>query len=182
MIDLNLGPICLPSCAIASPHCWSSFRLPLPWPFWPIPPGSCISASEALSKPTGLDDANLFVVSTAAFNDHFQYQASLQEDLAYLRGLPGVVAAAPTDAAPFSQTGFSTDVWTNPTQSGAPHELNAFSMDEQGLEALGGHLRAGRTFRADEIRAPLAQRSSEFVPEILITQAAADALYPGKNA
>jgi putative ABC transport system permease protein len=137
---------------------------------------------EALNKPTGLDDANLFVVSTAAFNEHFNYQAAVQEDLAYLRGLPGVVAAAPTDAAPFSQTGFSIDVWTNPTQTGAPQELNAFSMDEQGLKALGGHLKAGREFRADEIRPPLTQHSTEFVPEVLITQAAADVLYPGKNA
>jgi putative ABC transport system permease protein len=137
---------------------------------------------EALNQPTGLDDSNLFVISTAAFNEQFKYQASVQEDLAYLRGLPGVVAAAPTDAAPFSQTGFSTDLWTNPTQTGPPRELNAFSMDEQGLKALGGHLRAGREFRADEIKAPLTQRSTDFVPEVLITQAAADVLYPGKNA
>jgi putative ABC transport system permease protein len=137
---------------------------------------------EALNQPTGLDDANLFVISTAAFNEQFKYQASIQEDLAYLRGLPGVIAAAPTDAAPFSQTGFSTDLWTNPAQTGPPRELNAFSMDEQGLKALGGHLRAGREFRADEIKAPLTQRSTDFVPEVLITQAAADVLFPGKNA
>jgi putative ABC transport system permease protein len=137
---------------------------------------------EALNRPTGLDEANIFVVSTAAFNEHFKYQASVQEDLAYLRSLPGVVAAAPTDAAPFSQTGFSTDVWTNPAQTGAPQELNALSMDEQGLQALGGRLRAGRQFRADEIMAPLTQRSSDFVSEVLITQAAADVLYPGTNA
>jgi putative ABC transport system permease protein len=138
--------------------------------------------AEALSRPTGLDDANIFVVSTAAFNENFQYEASLKDDLAYLRGLPGVVAAAPSDAAPFSQTGFSTDVWTNPTQSGAPQELNAFSMDEQGLEALGGRLRAGRQFRADEIMPPPAERNSSFAAEVLITQAAADLLYPGQNA
>src|ERR1700719_1050583 len=45
---------------------------------------------EALNRPTGLDEANIFVVSTAAFNEHFKYQASVQEDLAYLRSLPGV--------------------------------------------------------------------------------------------
>jgi putative ABC transport system permease protein len=55
-------------------------------------------------------------------------------------------------------------------------------MDEQGLKALGGHLRAGREFRSDEIRGPLIQHSSEFVPEVLITQAAADVLFPEKNA
>jgi putative ABC transport system permease protein len=138
--------------------------------------------AESLNRPTGFDDENIFAVSTAAFNERFQYDPSLQEDLAYLRSLPGVVAAAPTDAAPFSQTGFSTDVWINPTQSGAPNELNAFSMDEQGLKALGGRLRAGREFRAEEIMAPPTQRNSDFVPEIIITQAVAELLFPGQNA
>jgi putative ABC transport system permease protein len=182
MIDLNLGPICSTFMRNRIGALLVVFQVAIALAVLANSAWIVHQRVEALSKPTGLDDANLFAVSTAAFNDHFQYQASLQEDLAYLRGLPGVVAVAPTDAAPFSQTGFSTDVWTNPTQSGAPQELNAFSMDEQGLRALGGHLRAGREFRADEIRGPLTQRSSEFVPEVLITQAAADLLYPGQNA
>ncbi len=182
MMDLNLGPICSSFMRNRIGALLVIFQVAIALAVLANSAWIVYQRVEALSKPTGLDDANLFVISTAAFNDHFQYQASLQEDLGYLRGLPGVVAAAPTDAAPFSQTGFATDIWTNPTQSGPPHELNAFSMDEQGLIALGGHLRAGREFRADEIRPALTQRSSEFVPEVLITQAAADVLFPGENA
>jgi putative ABC transport system permease protein len=182
MMDLNLGPICSSFMRNRIGPLLVVFQVAIAVAVLANSAWIVHQRVEALGRPTGLDDANLFVVSTAAFNDHFQYQASVQEDLAYLRGLPGVVAAAPTDAVPFSQTGFTTDVWINPTQSGAPRELNALSMDEQGLEALGGHLRAGRKFRADEIRPPLTQRSSEFVPEVLITQAAADVLYPGENA
>ncbi len=182
MMDLNLAPICSSFLRNRTGALLVVFQVAIALAVLANSAWIVHQRIEALGKPTGLDDANQFVVSTAAFNEHFQYQASLQEDLAYLRGLPGVVAAAPTDAAPFSQTGFSTDIWSNPTQSGPPHELNAFSMDEHGLEALGGHLRAGRQFRADEIKAPLTQRSSEFVPEVLITQAAADVLYPGGNA
>jgi putative ABC transport system permease protein len=182
MIDLNLGPIFSTFMRNRTGALLVVFQVAIALAVLANSAWIVHQRLEALNKPTGLDDANLFVISTAAFNEHFQYQASVQEDLAYLRGLPGVVAATPTDAAPFSQTGFSTDVWTNPTQTGTPQELNAFSMDEQGLKALGGHLRAGREFRADEIRPPLTQRSSDFVPALLITQAAADILYPGKNA
>jgi putative ABC transport system permease protein len=137
---------------------------------------------ETLNKPSGLDDQNIFVISSTAFTDHFDYEASLQADLAYLRGLPGVVAAAPTDGVPFSQVGFSIDVWTNPTQTGTPETLSALSMDAEGLHALGLHLRAGRAFRADEIAAPPTEdKLTDFVPEVLITRSAAEALYPGQD-
>jgi putative ABC transport system permease protein len=78
--------------------------------------------------------------------------------------------------------GFSTDIWTNPNQKGAPEDLNAFSMDEQGLSALGGRLVAGREFRADEIEPPLTPRNmTDFVPVVIVTAAVAQSLFPGKN-
>ena len=52
---------------------------------------------ERINRPTGLDDQNIFAISTASFTPRFNYEASLREDLAYLRGLPGVIAAAPSD-------------------------------------------------------------------------------------
>jgi putative ABC transport system permease protein len=137
---------------------------------------------EALNKPSGLDDQNIFVISSAAFGEHFDYQASVQADLAYLRALPGVMAAAPIDVVPFSQVGFTIDLWTNPTQAGAPKTLNAFSMDADGLRALGVGLRAGRAFRADEIEAPPTEDTmTDFVPEVLVARSAAEALYPGQD-
>jgi putative ABC transport system permease protein len=136
----------------------------------------------ALNKPAGLDDDNTVVISSAAFAEKLNYDAALQEDLSYLRGVPGVLAAAPIDAAPFSMTGFASDLWTNPTQTGPPQSINALSMDDQGLPALGAHLRAGREFRAEEINSGTGVRATDFVPEVLLTQAAADVLYPGQNA
>jgi putative ABC transport system permease protein len=137
---------------------------------------------ENLSISTGIDDQNIFALSSSAFNDRFNYEAAIREDLAYLRGLTGVVAASPADAVPFSQMGFSTDIWTNPNQKGTPEDLNAFSMDEQGLRALGGRLVAGREFRADEIEPPLTPRNmTDFVPVVIVTAAVAQSLYPGKN-
>jgi putative ABC transport system permease protein len=138
---------------------------------------------EIVNKPTGIDDQNISAISSAPVNQQFNYQASVGEDLAYLRSLAGVRAASLTDAAPFSRTGFAADVWMNPDHKGKPESLNAFSMDEQGLNALGAHLIAGREFRADEIAPPLSARNvSEFVPEVIITKAAADSLFPGQNA
>jgi putative ABC transport system permease protein len=138
---------------------------------------------EVMNKPTGMDDAHVFAVLSVSFTERFNYDASLREDLTYLRGLSGVIAAAPVDAAPFSQTGFTSDVWTNPDQKGSPERLNSFSTDEQGLKALGAHLIAGREFRADEVLPPVTERNiTEFVPIVIVTQAIADSLFPGQNA
>jgi putative ABC transport system permease protein len=137
---------------------------------------------ESANRPTGVDDQNLFAISTSAFGAHYNYDSTLHEDLAYLRNLAGVVAAAPTDAVTFSQTGFTTDIWTNPEQKGVPEDLNTFSMDEQGLKALGGRLIAGREFRAEEIAPPLTTSNvTEFVPVIMVTKVVGDELFPGKN-
>jgi putative ABC transport system permease protein len=137
----------------------------------------------SVGRPTGIDVENIFVISSTPFRDHFNYDSSLREDLAYLRGLPGVVAASPADGVSFSQIGASTDVWSNPDQKGKPESLSAISMDEQGLKALGAHLVLGREFRADEIGPPVTLRNmTEFVPEIIVTQATADALFPRQPA
>jgi putative ABC transport system permease protein len=139
--------------------------------------------SQTLSKRSGVDDKNIFAISSAPVNERYEYQASLKEDLAYLRGLKGVVSASPADAIPFSRTGFSTDAWANPDQKGKPETLNALSMDEQGLHALGGKLLSGREFRADEIGAAVSGRNiTDFVPQVIITRVAADALFPKQDA
>src|SRR5437016_999016 len=55
-------------------------------------------------------------------------------------------------------------------------------MDEQGLKTLAVRLLAGRGFRADEILPPLTHTCRRFVPEVIVTQAAAQALFPRENA
>jgi len=137
---------------------------------------------RVMSAPTGMDDANMLAALSVSFTPRFNYDASLNADLMYLRGLKGVVAATPVDAAPFSHGGATTDVWTNPNQKGPPYSLNTFSSDEQGLKAFGAHLIAGRAFRAEEVLPPVTEANlTEFVPSIIVTQAVAEALFPGQN-
>jgi putative ABC transport system permease protein len=138
---------------------------------------------ERINRPTGLDDQNIFAISTASFTPRFNYEVSLREDLAYLRGLPGVIAAAPSDATPFSQVGFVRDIWNTPDHKGAFEWTNCFSMDEQGIRVLGAHLHAGRAFRQDEILPPVSERNiTEFVPQMIVTQSLANRWFPGQNA
>ena len=49
---------------------------------------------EKIGRPTGIDVPNIFVVSSAGFTDRLPPGASIEEDLAYLRGVPGVIASS----------------------------------------------------------------------------------------
>ena len=148
-----------------------------------MPRGSFTNESGRSKTRTGIDEANIWVMSSVAYTEHFNPRAAAAEDLAYLRSLPGVLAASQTDSIPFSNTGNSTDLWTNPAQQGAARSFNAIAIDERGLDALGVRLVAGRNFRSDEILPALTETNmTEFVPEVIITRAVAESLFPRENA
>jgi putative ABC transport system permease protein len=138
---------------------------------------------EKMSRPTHIDDQNLFGVRMTEFTDRFNYDASVHEDLTYLRNLPGVVSASVSNSVPLGISGSAQTVWTQPGAKGKRLHVNYFSMDEQGLKTLGVRLLAGRSFRPEEILPPITPKNyTDFVPQLIVTQAAADTLFPHQNA
>lgn len=139
---------------------------------------------DKVSRPTGLDEANTFVVASSGFAQDFDYPAALREDLAYLRSVPGVVAATAINAVPLSGGGSSTGVTAKPSGGASARDskpTNVFWIDEQGLEALGVRLIAGRAFRPDEILPPPTTYDVS-PPSVIVTQALAKELFPDTNA
>lgn len=138
---------------------------------------------ERMGRPTHIDDKNLFGVRIAEFTDRYNYDASVQEDLTWLRSLPGVVSASISNSIPLGISGSAMTAYTQPDRKGNRAQLNYFTMDEQGLKTLGVRLLAGRAFRADEILPPLSrQHINDFVPQLIITQSVAETLFPHENA
>jgi putative ABC transport system permease protein len=138
---------------------------------------------QMVGRPTGIDDANLFAIDVAGFGAHYDFDSSVKEDLAYLRSVSGVVAASLTDHIPLSGGGSSQQIVTRPDQRSGGIELNYFEMDEQGLQTLGVRLLEGRNFRPEEINPPFSEnRADPFVPEVIISRAAAHALFPTQRA
>jgi putative ABC transport system permease protein len=138
---------------------------------------------EKMSRPTRIDDQNLFGVRTAEFTNRFNYDASVHEDLAYLRGLPDVVSASVSNSVPLGISGSAATVWTQPDNKGERAQINYFAMDEQGLNTLGVRLIAGRGFRAEEILPPVTPtNTADFVPQLIVTQAVAEVLFPHQDA
>jgi putative ABC transport system permease protein len=140
-----------------------------------------VQRAEKMGRPTGIDVHNIMVVSNTGFTTRYQEVPTIQADLAWLRSLPGVVAATATTSPPLSDGGNNNPLVTRP-DTHRSENYNALEIDEQGLPALGLHLVAGRNFRHDEIQPPLTTSdAARFVPEIIVSRALGERLFPGQD-
>jgi len=136
---------------------------------------------EKIHRPTGIDESNIFVVESTGFTERFHQNDSVREDLAYLRGLPGVVAATATNAIPLSGGGNNDSLVTRPEATRTGY-INDMEIDEQGLDTLGVRLIAGRNFRHEDIQPPLTKSDiSRFVPQIIVSRALGEHLFPHES-
>jgi putative ABC transport system permease protein len=139
---------------------------------------------DAIHTPSGVDDANLFALEVAGFTGRYNYEASVAEDMAYLRGLDGVIDATPSNAIPLSNSGSTAPLYkTAGRRSSDVVDSIMYEMDEHGLQTLGTHLIAGRAFRKEEILPPMTPANgARPIPVVIVTQALAKAVYPDGNA
>jgi putative ABC transport system permease protein len=135
-----------------------------------------------IDRPTGIDARNTFTIFFAGVTSNFDPQGAIQQDLTYLRGLPGVVDAVVTQGIPLSGDGGTEGFSTRPHNRGARVTASILPMDEQGLKTLGVSLLAGRNFRADEIQFVTKWQMNASPPEAIITRSVARSLFPNGNA
>ncbi len=137
---------------------------------------------DLMNRPTAIDDRNIFVVSSTGFTHDFDGKASMQEDLAYLRGVPGVIGATPVNAIPLSGGGSAVNVNTVTGQPAKGKNGNYFQVDEQGLKTLGLRLIAGRAFNANDVLPPATSVQVSYAPQVIVSKKLADALFPQGDA
>ena len=133
---------------------------------------------EKIGRPTGMDTANMIWVASAGFAKDYDYEAATRDDLAALRGLPGVKAASLFSNIPLSGGGSSNGFQAKPGQV-SPKETvqgNNYDVDEQSIAALGVKLSAGRPFEASEILPP--SETYEMSPQAIVTKAFAKEMFP----
>jgi putative ABC transport system permease protein len=133
-------------------------------------------------RPTGADEANVFVIDNQWVGNPPDIAARLQADLAALRALPGVVDATASNSFPLSSGGSTDGLKLNPDQKDESALSARYLVDEHGVQALGLKLIAGRNFNADEVL-DLRGYTDRIPPTAtIITRALAEKLFPGQNA
>lgn len=133
--------------------------------------------AEAMARPTGIDEPNIFYLSSIGFAESFNERNAIEEDLAALRAMPGVINATQTNSVPLSGGGWSMGLQTEPGAEVDSTGVAVYFIDEHGLDTYGLNLLAGENFAATDIewREPAATRWPE---KTIITQAMAEALFP----
>lgn len=138
-------------------------------------------AVARIHRPAGFDVGDTFVIEVAPLSSQFNMASAERADLAYVRALPDVAAATVTNGRPLTQDGTFDTLALERNSAGAQTEASLLPVDEQGLEALGVPLAAGRNFRADEVVAA-ATGDQEAPAEIIVTESLAHALFPHGGA
>ena len=136
---------------------------------------------QQIEKPSGLDVRDTFAIGVAGLRSNTDLGTAQREDLAYLRSLPGVVAAAASSSVPFSRYGQGDSISRDPGAQAPGIDERSMQVDETALAALGVHIIAGRNFSTAEIQ-PISHKLFATPPEALITKSLARQLFPGGNA
>jgi putative ABC transport system permease protein len=133
------------------------------------------------TRPTGIDEANIFSIRSDAIDHPADTAARVSADLATLRGLPGVVDAFADYSYPMAGGGWGSSVHLKPDQEAQTTATAIYFADEHGLRTLGTRLIAGRNFRPDEIR-DRAESDSPITSVLIVTKALADRAFPAGDA
>jgi putative ABC transport system permease protein len=133
---------------------------------------------DKIGRPTGMDTANMIWVASAGFAKDFDFDSAWREDLATLRGLPGVKAASLFSNIPLSGGGSSSGFQAKPGEPTPDDRVdaNTYLVDEHAIAALGVKMAAGRPFQASEILPPIDTFDS--APQAIVTKAFAGKMFP----
>src|SRR5690606_6552309 len=139
---------------------------------------------QRMDRPTGMAENEIVRVQPAGIGTDENEAALTASDLALLRALPGVKAAATTNQVIYGGSSWNTGVSVTPDQTTPNFNAAMYIGSAELPETLGLKLVKGRFFRPDEMiewevaNAPGARTQ---IPSVVITQAMADKLWPGEE-
>lgn len=141
---------------------------------------------ELMNRPSGIDEAGLFTVSSLPFAPGFDRAGSITQDLATLRAIPGVIDATPINNLPLSGGGWGEGMSTKPIDpnTSKPEDSKGttiYMVDDHGVNTLGVNIVEGRNFNPDEIT-DRNERDNGWPQQVIITQALAKELFPDESA
>lgn len=105
-------------------------------------------------RPSGLDEENTFALASAYFGeyDSEKMKVLIEEDLALIRGLPGVKNAVATNSFPLRQGGWSMALQTTPGNQTADSVSSAiYFVDEHGADTFASNIIDGKNFTPEQV-------------------------------
>ncbi|MGB5344992.1 MAG: FtsX-like permease family protein [Woeseia sp.] len=133
-----------------------------------------------MGRPSGTDEDNIFTVASTAFVPNTDMRSLIDEDLALIRGTPGVRNAIATNSFPLRQGGWSMQLQTEPGTGKTGVGTAIYFSDEHAIDAFGTNLVEGRNFAPNQVS--WNEEADHTWPQTgILTRALADALFPDET-
>jgi putative ABC transport system permease protein len=140
------------------------------------------SRLNRIGMPSGVAEQDLVSIRLTGIGTDKNAIAATREDLAVLRGVPGVVDAASTNEVPFGRSSWNSSIMLTPDQKEQTVNATMYMGSESLRNTLDTHLVAGRDFKSDEYVDFDPAKGNSIAPSmVIITRALAQRLYPGKS-
>jgi putative ABC transport system permease protein len=138
---------------------------------------------DKMNQPTGIAEDEIVRIELAGIGKDTDAKAVTETDLAALRALPHVKAAAVTDMIPLTNSSWNTNISTSEDFLASGINAATYAGSSDLAKTLGVQIVAGRDFNPDEfvdLDGVMTEKTPP--PTILITRALAERLFGGKDA
>ncbi len=135
------------------------------------------SRAESMARPSGVDEPNIFHIVSVGYTEDFDERSVIEQDLAAIRAMPGVIDAIQTNSVPLSGGGWSMGLQTEPGADQDGVGVAVYFVDEHGLDTYGLKLVAGENFTPGDVEWRERQ-ATDWPSTTLLTQAMAEQLFP----
>lgn len=133
--------------------------------------------SRLMARPSGLDEANQFFLYSIGYGENFDEGSTVNDDLAMLGEIPGIVSASVVNAIPISGSGSGTGLRLDTDESKPSVGAAIYRTDENILETMGLELVAGENFKPTDMQIRQPEQNSTSAVTI-ISAALASELFP----
>lgn len=133
--------------------------------------------SKLMARPSGVDEENIFYLSSNIFDADANFEAQIAADMDAIRTFPGVRNAIISNSVPLLGGGWSEGIRLEPDPELDSTGVALFFADEHGIDTFGLNLIAGRNFDPNEANW-FDEESDAWPPVTIITAAMAEELFP----
>ncbi|MEO6226378.1 MAG: FtsX-like permease family protein [Thermomonas sp.] len=143
------------------------------------------SRIDRINQDSGAVENEIVRVHVNGVGTDDNAEAMTRSDLAMLRGLPGVKAAAVANQVPYVDSSWNTSIKMVKDQKQPTMNATVYMTGDSFMDTMGLKLVAGRRFNTDEFlewSALNAPNSKAHIPSVIITRSVADKLFPGGDA
>jgi putative ABC transport system permease protein len=130
-----------------------------------------------MGRPSGIDEANVFTLSSTAFVPDTNMRTLIEEDLDLLRSTPGVVDAVAVNSFPLRQGGSARGFQTEPGSGQDTIPAAVYFSDEHSLDAFGARLVEGSAFAPNDV-IWTEEESNDWPGSVIVSRAFAEAIFP----